>query len=76
MNEIIEIWKQSKSDSNGITIELDKGEIYTIDIATEEKGLSGRWLYNKSGQFRILSKAKQKVFVVENYVRLNELLGI
>ena len=76
MIEIIQIWKTSKSDSKGTVKDLNKDEIYKIDIAIEEKGLSGRWLYSKTGYFKILSKTKQKVFVVKNYNRLNELLGI
>jgi hypothetical protein len=73
---IIKYWSQAETDQKEPIQPLKHEKLYKIDFIGNSKSLSGRWLYNKSGYYRFLSKSPQRTFKVKHAPKLNEQLGI
>lgn len=68
-------WSAAEKEDKKNLSSLGSG-LYKIDFTSVLPTYNGRWLYNKEGYFRFLSKAQTPVFKVKEPSKLNELLGI
>lgn len=73
---ILEMWAETEIEPKKTIQPLKHGKPYKIDFKGDSKSINGRWLYNKTGYYRLLSKAPQKTYKVKNVNKLNQQLGI
>ncbi len=73
---IVSAWSAAEKEDNNDNLPSLGRELYKIDFSSALPTHNGRWLYNKEGYFRFLSKAQTPVFKAKEPGKLNELLGI
>lgn len=73
---IVKYWSEAEIKQKSSENPLKHEKLYKIDFKGNSKVISGRWLYSKSGYYKYLSKAPQKIYKVNNVSKLNEQLGI
>jgi hypothetical protein len=72
---IVSAWSSAEKENKANLPSLGR-ELYKIDFSSALSTHNGRWLYNKEGYFRFLSKTQTQVFKANEPGKLNELLGI
>ena len=76
IQSIVKYWSETEIQQKEQLQPLKHEKLYKIDFKGNSEEISGRWLYNKNGYYRFLSKTPQKTFKVKNAAKLNEQLGI